>query len=106
MTRDRQQTVTATEAKNDFGRILETALQGRTVIITRHNSPKAVLISVERFQDLEQSGRNQLDTLSAEFDLMLAQMQTAKARTAMKRAFHASPKQLGKAAVTAARKRG
>jgi hypothetical protein len=47
-----------------------------------------------------------LDTLHAELDALLDRMQTAAARAGMKRAFNASAKQLGKAAVDAARKRG
>ena len=47
-----------------------------------------------------------LDKLSKVFDLLLAQMQTQKARSAMKAAFDATPRQLGQAAVAAARKRG
>lgn len=40
-----------------------------------------------------------------QFDALLAQMQTPKARRAMNALFNASPEELGKAAVTAARKR-
>ena len=39
-------TVTATEAKNSFGPLLEIAIQGSSVVITKHDRPKAVLISV------------------------------------------------------------
>ena len=98
--------VTATEAKNEFGRILEKVLQGDTVIITKHNDPKAVLISVEQFNALSRANRVKLDTLSGEFDALLARMQAPATRAGMKAAFDASPKQLGKAAVAAARKRG
>ena len=45
-------------------------------------------------------------TLSGEFDALLARMQTPAALAGMKAAFDASPKQLGKAAVAVARKRG
>ena len=64
--------VTASEAKSEFGRVLET----------------------------------KLDALNHQFDALLAQMQTPKARRGMKTAFAASAKQLGKAAVAAARSRG
>jgi hypothetical protein len=43
--------------------------------------------------------------LNGEFDAMLARMQTPKARAGMKAAFAASPKELGKAAVAAARRK-
>ena len=49
--------------------------------------------------------QSKLDAQNAEFDALLARMQTAKARAGMKAAISASPKQLGKAAVGAARKR-
>ena len=97
---------TATEVKNEFGRILEKAIQGETVVITKHDRPKAVLISVNHFNALKHAPEFKLDTLSGEFDALLARMQSAKARTAMKAAFRSSPQQLGKAAVLAARKRG
>ncbi len=70
---------TATDAKKRFGRVLEMVLRGGAVVITRHDAPKAILISV---------------------------MQTPKARARMKAAFDASPKEVGRAAVAAARKRG
>jgi len=46
-----------------------------------------------------------VDTLSGEFDLLLAGMQKPAARARMKAAFDGSPKRLGRAAAAAARKR-
>jgi antitoxin Phd len=97
---------TATQAKNEFGRALEMVLQGGTVVITKHDAPKAVLISVDEFYKLSHATELTLDTLSGEFDALLARMQSPRARAAMKAAFVASPQELGKAAVIAARKRG
>lgn len=101
----RTESVTATEAKNAFARILETVMQGVVVIITKHDAPKAVVLSMDEFHALSRAGETRLDTLSEEFDALLDRMQTPSARGAMKRAFGASPKQLGKAAVAAARTR-
>ncbi len=98
--------VSATDAKNEFGRILEIVIQGGTVLITKHDAPKAVLMSVGEFNALSRAGRVELDALSGEFDRLLARMQTPAARAGMKAAFDASPKQLGRTAVAAARKRG
>jgi antitoxin Phd len=98
--------VSASEAKSEFGRVLELAIQGRAVVITKHDAPKAVLISVENFNALSGAAQTKLDTLSREFDALLARMQTSKARRGMKAAFAASGKRLGKAAVAAARSRG
>jgi len=97
--------VTATEAKNDFGRILEKATRGGTVIITRHDAPKAVLISVEHFDSLSRANEVKLDALSGEFDALLAQMQTPASRAGMESAFGAPPQQLAGAALAATRKR-
>ncbi len=47
-----------------------------------------------------------LDTLDRESDALLARMQTAKVRRAMKTAFQTSGNKLGKAAVAALRTRG
>jgi prevent-host-death family protein len=98
--------VTATDAKKQFGRVLEMVLQGGAVVITKHDAPKAIVLSVEEFNALTRAPAGTLDSLSADFDAMLARMQTPKARAAMKAAYRASPRELGKAAVAAARKRG
>jgi len=99
-------TVTATDAKNRFGRVLEKVIQGSLVVITKHDEPKAVLISMREFNALTNGNRIKLDTLSGEFDALLARMQTPAARVGMKAAFDASPNQMGKAAVAVARRRG
>ncbi|MBI1735684.1 MAG: type II toxin-antitoxin system Phd/YefM family antitoxin [Candidatus Rokubacteria bacterium] len=97
---------TATEAKNEFGRALDIVNGGGVVVITKRDAPKAVLVSVEEFNALARTAERTLDTLSNEFDAMLARMQTRQARAGMKAAFDASPERLGRAAVAAARKRG
>lgn len=101
-----QVTVTATEAQTQFGQILDSTTQDREVVITRHNSPRAVLMSMDRYRALVAAEAAALDTLTGEFDALLARMQTPAARAGVKGAFGASPRELGKAAVTAARKRG
>lgn len=97
--------ISATDAKNEFGRILEKAIQGGKVVITKHDRPKAVLISMEEFNALSNAHKAELEALSAEFDGLLARMQRPGARAGMNAAFHAKPKELGKAAVAVARKR-
>ncbi|MGA7792879.1 MAG: type II toxin-antitoxin system Phd/YefM family antitoxin [Candidatus Acidiferrales bacterium] len=97
--------ISATEAKNKLGEVLDSVLQGGMVLITRHETPRAVLLSMEEYGALSGAAQSRLDALNGEFDALLARMQTAKARAGRKAAFDASPKQLGKAAVDAARKR-
>jgi prevent-host-death family protein len=95
--------VAATRLKNELGAVLEQALRGGAVAITRHDTPKAVLISYEEFQALIKARSQSLSDLSAEYDTLLARMQTPKARKGMAAAFDASPAELGRAAVKAAR---
>ena len=97
---------TATEAKNEFGRLLEKAILGDVVVITRRDTPKAVLISIEEFNALSTAPEARINALSGEFDALLARMQQPTSRHAMQAAFRASPEQLGRAAVEAVRKRG
>jgi prevent-host-death family protein len=97
--------ITATVAKNEFGRELEKVLHGGITVITKHDTPKAVLMSFEDFRQLSNAGRNKLDALTGEFDALLGRMQIPEARSRMRDAFGASPRQLGQAAVAAARKR-
>lgn len=95
--------VTATDAKNEFGRLLDTVIGGRMVVITRHDEPRAVLMSIAEYEALSGKGEAALEAMSREFDTLLTRMQTPEARAAMKRAFEASGAELGQAAVKAAR---
>jgi prevent-host-death family protein len=84
--------------------LLEQAIQGTTVLITKHDAPRAVLISIDQFQALQEAPQAKLNTLTEQFDTLLERMQSPKARRGMAAAFRADNKQLGKAAVAAARK--
>ena len=95
--------VAATRLKNEFGAILEQAVRGGAVAITRHDTPRAVLVSYEEFQALVKARSPSLSDLGAEYDVLLARMQTPKAKKGMEAAFGASPAELGRAAVRAAR---
>jgi prevent-host-death family protein len=97
---------TATEAKNNFGLLLDQVFQGATVVITKHQAPRAVVISMDKFHALQQGPQLKLNTLSAEFDALLSRMQAGTASAGMERGFNASVERLGKAAMDAVRKRG
>ena len=99
-------TVTATEAKTRFGPLLEAAMRGGAVVITKHNAPKAVLLSMAEFEALGGSNRPDLDTLSDEFDSLLARLQNPEQRKGLKSAFDATPKKLGQLAAVNRRWRG
>lgn len=97
-------TITATEAQNEFGRVLEQTTRDQVVVITRHQVPRAVLVSVERYRNLVSAESALLNTLTDEFDAMLARMQTPEVRAGTERGFRATPETMGKAARAAARK--
>ena len=96
-------TVAATRFKNEFGAIFEQAALGGAIAITKHNTPKAVLLSYAEFEALTKASTPALDDLSDEFDRLLEGMQTPQSKTAIATAFDATPEQLGRAAVKAAR---
>lgn len=93
--------VAATKVKNEFGKILDKATHGGAVVITRHDTPRAVLLDYEEFQSLVRA--HSLTDLGDEFDYLLQRMQTPKSRKAMDLAYHASSEELGRAAGKAAR---
>ena len=99
-------TVTATEAKTRFGPLLETAMRGGAVVITRHHTPKAVLLSMEAFEALGGVRPPDLRALTGEFDALLDRLQTPASRKALKAAFDAPPNELGRLAAASQRRRG
>lgn len=97
--------VTASDAKNQFAQILEAAVRDGAVFITKHDVPRAVLLSVEEFEAIAPPRSRLLDALSSEFDALLARMQEPGSRERTAAAFAASPEELSNAAVEAARTR-
>jgi antitoxin Phd len=91
--------VAATRLKNELGAVLEQAARG-AVAITRHDAPKAVLVSYEEFQALVNARAQSLEELDAEFDALLERMQAPDAKKGVDAAFKASPPELGRAAAT------
>lgn len=96
-------TVAATQFKNEFAAIVEQAALGGAVAITKHNAPKAVLVSYAEFEALTRANAPVLDELTDEFDDLLARIQTPESKSAVASAFDATPEQLGAAAQSAHR---
>ena len=96
-------TVSATRLRNEFGTVFEQATVDGAVLITKHDAPKAVLLSYAEFEALTKSATPVLDDLSERFDALLATMQTPEAKAGVAAAFNATPQELGAAAVKAAR---
>jgi antitoxin Phd len=95
--------VAASRLKNEFGAVFEQAAINGAVVITKHDTPKAVLLSYAEFEALTASATPVLDDLSERFDNLLAAMQTSEAKAGVAAAFEATPEELGAAAVKAAR---
>ncbi len=89
----------ATEAKNSFGKVLDTAISQGMATITKRDRPTAVVLSLDVYQALLEGQSKPLEQLSHEFDALLQHMQSQPAQDAMMSAFHASPEELGMAAV-------
>jgi antitoxin Phd len=94
--------VPATRFKNELSAMFEQAARGRPVAITRHDTPRAVLISYDEFRALMAARSPSLGALEGEFDALLEGMQSPAARKAMVAAFEAAPGTIGRAAVRAA----
>jgi prevent-host-death family protein len=94
----------ATEAKNSFGRVLDTAFSQGMVAISKRDRPTAVLMSMEAYQALVDARQEPLAALNHEFDALLERMQGPAARSAQEDAFNASPQALGQAALAAIRR--
>jgi prevent-host-death family protein len=95
----------ASDAKNAFGRILDTAARTGMVTITRHDQTKAVVLSIEAYRSLAGARETALEALASEFDAMLARMQAPGARKAMQSAFDTPAPELGRIAARRARRR-
>ena len=97
--------VSATDAQNNFGEVLaQVAREGR-VFITRYRRPEAVVLSIPEYEALTGVEPVDLKALEGEFDDMVARMHTATQREAVDALFGSSPANLGKAAVAGARRK-
>ena len=94
--------VTAARLKNEPATVIDHVLTGRAVAITRHDKPRAVLVSYEDFRELAAARESSLGELSAEFDRLLDGLQAPAARKALAAAFESSPGEIAASAVHAA----
>ena len=98
-------TITATELKNATADVFEQLAAKQAIAITRHEKPRAILLSVEQYEALTGPRPEWLEKLHEEYRGMLERMQGPEQRVAAERAFNATPEQLGKAAVWAAQEK-
>lgn len=98
-------TITATELKNTTADVFEQVAAQRAVAITRHEKPRAVLLSVDQYEALTGQRPDWLEKLHEEYRGMLDRMQGPEQRAAADKLFKATPKELGEAALWAARQK-
>jgi len=90
---------TRTALAGEIQRVSKAVQAQGEVLITSHNKPEMVLMTVERYIELQQASRPSLDSLSREFDQLVARMQ---AGTGAADAFAMDGAELGQIALQAA----
>lgn len=98
-------TITATELKNATADVFDQVAARRAVAITRHDKPRAILLSLEQYQALTGDQPDWLKALHSEYRGMLDQMQGPEQRARASRAFNATPEGLGEAALWGAQQK-
>ena len=98
--------VTATEAKNNFGALLDNVIEKGRIAITKHHEVSAVVLSRREYEFLLSSQEDPLVELRDEFAALVQRMNAPRAKRAGRALFDATPARLGRAAVAAIRRRG
>ncbi len=94
--------VSATQLVSGMNKVTNTVMAHGAVVVTRHEQPSMVLLSVERYLALQQAAEPDLDQLTRRFDDMYQRMQAPGAAGRMADAFAMAPDQLADAALAAA----
>jgi PHD/YefM family antitoxin component YafN of YafNO toxin-antitoxin module len=94
--------VSATKLVAGMQKVTSAVMAHGAVLVTRHDEPSMVLMSIDRYLALEQAAEPDLEVLTRQFDAMFERMQGDAAAQAMTDAFAMSPAELGQAAVRAA----
>ena len=102
----RHMSISATEAQNNFGRVLDDAASEGVVYITRYDRPTAVVLSIREYNVLTAAAAADLEELTQDFDEMLDGMQAAEAAEGLDALFEMDRAALGDAALRGAHRRG
>lgn len=96
--------IATTELVANVQQVQDEVRRSGALILTRYNKPAMVLMTLERFAEME--GRNRVDTsgLEAEFEAKFANMQRPGAAEAMSKALRVGVKRMGEIAHAAATK--
>jgi len=91
--------MTASEAKNGFGRVLDRVAKDGAVVITKHDRPDAVILSMDAYQRLVEPKPPGVDVLTAEFDALYERLQRADTAQKIEAVFALDPAALARVAV-------
>lgn len=94
--------LSSTELKSNTGEVLRRAGKG-AIAITRHNRAEFVILPAETYDALVSQSSGTLAQMAEEFDALVTRMNTPAAAAGFAALFTASPKDLGKSAVAAAK---
>lgn len=100
---DQLPSVSATELVAGIQKVGRTVAAHGAVLITKHDQPTYVLMSVERYRELQRAAEPDLGALGGEFDALLSRMQGQG--DALADAFAMAPEAVADAAVKQARVR-
>ena len=97
----------ASEVKSHWREIVAEAIAHGEVLVTNHQRPEVVVLSVDRHAKLQKdaAGNDPLATLRAEFDKELAVLRDSRASSRLRKVFASTPAQLANAANAAASRR-
>ncbi|MEO1367494.1 MAG: type II toxin-antitoxin system prevent-host-death family antitoxin, partial [Acidobacteriota bacterium] len=97
------QVLPATRAKGSFAKLLQDVEKGDRVVVTKHESPSAVVVSYDEFKALRARSESALEAMRSRFADLVAEFQTQAFEQGVDGLFESSPRELGEAAVRAAR---
>lgn len=97
----------ASDVKSSWREIVSEVNAVGEVVVTNHNRPEVVVVSVERYAKLKSdaAANDPLETLRAAFDRELAVLEDSKAAGKLRRAFASTPRAMAAAANAAATRR-
>lgn len=98
---DQLPSVSATQLVASIQKVGRTVDTHGAVLITKHDQPAYVLMSVERYREMQRAAEPDLGALGGEFDAMFARMQGQG--DALADAFAMAPEAVGAAAAKAAK---
>jgi len=97
--------LTATQLKSATADVFDLMLREGAVAVCRHDKPRGVLLSIEKYEALTERDPDWLDDLKHECAAMLDAMQSPEQKAAAIRLFEATPEELGEAAVRGVQRR-